>query len=61
MRCGVALLSTAGCRMNALRKLNALSDAHPGKTLLAILAAFALACCMLPADPPSATVVGMSR
>lgn len=47
--------------MNALRKLNALSDAHPAKTAIAIFTAFALACCMLPADAPSVTVVGMSR
>lgn len=47
--------------MNAIRKLNALSDAHPAKTALAIFTAFALACCLLPADSISVAVVGMSR
>ena len=44
--------------MNAIRKLNRASERHPGKTLLAIFTAFALACCMVPADPPSLAVVG---
>jgi hypothetical protein len=38
-------------------KLNQLSDAHPGKTLLAILAAFAIACVLLPQDPPNLGVI----
>ncbi len=47
--------------MKTLKRANNWSDANPGKTLLAIFTAFALACCLLPADPPSVTVVGMSR
>lgn len=47
--------------MNTIRKPNAASERHPGKTLLTIFTAFALACCLLPADPPSVAVVGMSR
>ncbi len=47
--------------MNKIRQLNNWSDANPGKTALAIFTAFALACCLLPADPPSVAVVGMSR
>jgi len=47
--------------MKAFLRLNAASERHPGKTLLAIFTAFALACCLLPADPPSVTVVGVAR
>lgn len=47
--------------MKTFLRLNAASERHPGKTLLAIFLVFALACCLLPADPPSVAVVGMSR
>jgi len=47
--------------MKAFNAFNRWTDERPGLTLLAIFLVFALACCMLPADPPSLTVVGMSR
>lgn len=50
-----------GTRMKTFTAFNRWTDARPGRTLLAIFVVFALACAMLPSDPPSVAVVGMSR
>lgn len=43
--------------MKTLKRVNQISERHPGKTVLICIVLFALACVLLPADPPYVGVI----